>query len=82
MQRGSHYDSAVLDPADWINAPQAAGTDGSTSPRLLGVQLHTVHALIDRGELRAEVTVSNHRPKGRRSVRLRRQAVDEELAGL
>lgn len=61
------------DPAgDWINAPEAA--------ELLGLQLHTVYALIDRGELRAEVTVPAHRPKARRSVRLRRQAVDDYLA--
>ena len=53
---------------DWITVPAAA--------KLLGLQLHTVYALIDRSELAAEVT-SPPGPKRRRSVRLRRQAVDD-----
>ena len=43
-------DAGPLEAAgdDWIMAPEAA--------RLLGVQLHTVHHMIERGELAAEVT--------------------------
>ena len=55
---------------DWIIAPRAA--------ELLGVTLHTVYALIDRGELEAEVTVPPG-PRRRRSVRLRRTWVDEYI---
>lgn len=40
---------------DWIMAPEAA--------RLLGVQLHTVHHMIDRGELAAEVSYRTDRPR-------------------
>ena len=43
---------------------------------LLGVQFRTLSALIARGELPAEVTVPPG-PKRRRSVRLRRQDVEE-----
>jgi excisionase family DNA binding protein len=56
---------------DWIIAPRAA--------ELLGVTLHTVYALIERGELEAEVTVPTDRPKRRRSTRLRRAAVDDYI---
>ena len=56
---------------DWIIAPRAA--------ELLGVTLHSVYALIDRGQLEAEVTIPTDRPKRRRSIRLRRSAVDEYL---
>ena len=52
---------------DWLTAPQAA--------RLLGVQ----HALIDRGELAAEVTRPGDRPKRRRRIRIRPQDVDDYL---
>ena len=47
---------------EWVTVPMAA--------KLLGLQLHTVYALIDRGELPAEVTYPPG-PKRRRSVRLR-----------
>ena len=62
--------AAVPKPAadGWITVPAAA--------KLLGLQLHTVYALIDRGELAGEVTVLLG-PKRRRSVRLRRQDVDD-----
>ena len=56
--------------ADWITPRQAAD--------LLGVQFRTVYALIDRGQLRAEVTVPPP-PKRRPSVRLRRQDVDDYI---
>ena len=40
----------VPEPADdWITVPEAA--------RLLGLEPHTVYALIDRGELAGEVTL-------------------------
>jgi excisionase family DNA binding protein len=53
---------------DWIMAPEAA--------RLLGVQLHTVHHMIDRGELTAEVTSPTGRPRTRRRIRIRRHEVN------
>ena len=55
--------------ADWLSAPEAA--------TLLGLQLHTLHALIDRGELVAKVTRPDDRPTRRRRIRIRRQAVDD-----
>jgi excisionase family DNA binding protein len=54
---------------DWIMAPEAA--------RLLGVQLHTVHHMIERGELAAEVTYPTARPRTRRRIRIRRQEVND-----
>ena len=54
---------------DWINVPVAA--------KRLGVSLHTAYALIHRGDLHAEVVRTVMRPKGRRSVRLRRRDVDD-----
>ena len=54
---------------DWIMAPEAA--------RLLGVQLRTVHHMIDRGELAAEVTYPTARPRTRRRIRIRRQEVND-----
>ena len=54
---------------DWINVSVAA--------KRLGVSLHTAYALIHRGELHAEVVRTVVRPKGRRSVRLQRQEVDD-----
>ena len=39
----------------------------------------TLHALIDRGELAAEVTRPDDRPRRRRKIRIRRQAVDDYL---
>lgn len=56
---------------DWITVPAVA--------KLLGIRPHTVYALIDRGELGAEVTVPTDRPKRRRSIRIRRQGVDAYL---
>lgn len=68
----STYDPPVPDAAhEWITVSQAA--------RLLGLRPHTVYGLIDRGELRAEVTVPTDRPKRRRQVRLQPWAVDEYL---
>lgn len=55
---------------DWITVPHAA--------KLLGLALHSVYDLIDRGELAAEVTMPPG-PKRRRSVRLRRQDVQDYL---
>jgi len=54
---------------DWIMAPEAA--------RLLGLQLHTVHHMIDRGELAAEVSYPTDRPRPRRRIRIRRQEVND-----
>lgn len=54
---------------DWINVSAAA--------KRLGVSLHTAYSLIHRGELHAEVARTVVRPKGRRSVRLQRQDVDD-----
>lgn len=53
----------------WIGVPVAAS--------LLGLSLHKVYELIDCGDLAAEVTVSSARPRSRRTLRLRRAAVDE-----
>ena len=55
---------------EWLTLPMAA--------KLLGLQLHTVYALIDRGELSAEVTFPPG-PKRRRSVRLRHGDVADFL---
>ena len=55
---------------EWVTVPMAA--------KLLGLQLHTVYALIDRGELPAEVTFPPG-PKRRRSVRLRHGDVADFL---
>ena len=44
----------------------------------LGVQQNTVYALVDAGELVAEITVPSG-PKRRRSVRIRRGAVDDYI---
>ena len=52
---------------EWVMAPEAA--------RLLGVQLHTIYHMIDRGELSAEVTHPADRPRPRRRFRIRRQEV-------
>ena len=57
--------------AEWITVPQAA--------RLLGVTPHTAYALIDSGELHAEVTVPNDRPRRRRTYRLLQRDVDDFL---
>lgn len=54
---------------DWIMAPEAA--------RLLGVQLRTVHHMIDRGELAAEVIYPTGRPRTRRRIRIRRQETND-----
>ena len=56
---------------NWLTVPQTA--------RLLGLQLHTVYGLVDRGELEAEVIVPTDRRKRRRSVRVRRQAVEDYI---
>lgn len=62
----------VPEAADqWITAPQAA--------RRLGLALHTVYDLIDKGELEAEVVIPTDRPRRRRTVRLRRSAIDAFL---
>ena len=55
---------------DWVSAQNPA--------EVLGLQFRTIYALIDRGELRAEVSVPAG-PKRRRTVRLRRQDVREYL---
>ena len=53
---------------DWIGVPAAA--------RMLGLQLRTVHALIDRGDLAADVILPSPRSRSsRRSFRLRRRDV-------
>ncbi len=60
------YDpSSVIGGAgdDWLGVPAAA--------KLLGLQVHTVLALIDRGELPAEVTRITLRPRSRRTIQLR-----------
>jgi excisionase family DNA binding protein len=53
---------------DWLSAPEVA--------KLLRLELHTVHALINRGELQAEVT-NTGRPRARRAIRIQREAVDD-----
>jgi excisionase family DNA binding protein len=68
-ERDQHYDAAVsLAGDDWMSVPQTA--------KLLGLQLHTVRMLIDRGELPAEFVLPYPGPKSRRrAIRLRRQDV-------
>ena len=58
-------------PSDeWLTGPQAA--------KRLGLELHTVHALIDSGELAAEVLPPGQRSTGRRrTIRIRRKAIDD-----
>lgn len=52
-----------------MTAPEAA--------RLLGVQLRTVHHMIESGELAAEVTYPTGRPRTRRRIRIRREEVND-----
>ena len=52
---------------EWITPPRVA--------EWLGLRLRTVHALIDRGELPAEIIVG----RGRRNIRVRRRDVDDYL---
>ena len=55
-----------------MSAPEAA--------RRLGLQLHTVHALIDRGELAAEIVPPGKRSTGRRrDIRISREALDDYI---
>ncbi len=59
---------------DWITVPTAA--------KVLGLQTHTVYALIDQGEIPAEVrppavATRYNTPGKRRSVTLRRGDVDQ-----
>ncbi|MDQ6948560.1 MAG: DUF3024 domain-containing protein [Actinomycetota bacterium] len=57
---------------DWVSVPTAA--------RLLGVQAHTIHRLLDSGELAAEFTLPSPRPKSRRrAIRIRRADLDAFL---
>ena len=63
---------AVTSGGEWLSGPQAA--------KLLGLQLHTLHALIDRGELSADVIPPGNKSTGRRrSIRIQREAVDDFL---
>lgn len=61
----------VAETEQWILVPRVA--------ELLGVNPHTVYAMIDDGDLAAEVTTPIG-PKRRRRVRVRRSAVDDYLA--
>lgn len=54
-------------PAEWITVPQVA--------KLLGLEPHTVYALIHRGELGAVEMIAPG-PKRRRQLRVQRAAVD------
>ena len=55
---------------EWLSGPQAA--------KLLGLQLQTLHALIDRGELAADVVPPGNKSTGRRrSIRIRREVLDD-----
>ena len=51
----------------------------SDAAGLLGVALHTVRALIERGDVRGESFVPTDRPRRRRVVRLRPEDVDDYL---
>ena len=61
--------------------PEAAGEEWITPPKvaeMLGLKHRTIHALIDRGELRAEIVPPGKRGTGRRrAIRIRRQDVDD-----
>lgn len=52
---------------EWITPPRVA--------ERLGLRLRTVHGLIERGELPAEIIMG----RGRRNIRVRRQDVDDYL---
>ena len=77
MSTDSRCASDVYHPAvpgqaadDWITPPRAA--------ELLGLQLHTVHRLIERVDLVAEVVPPGRRNTGRRrDFRIRREALDD-----
>ena len=57
---------------EWLSGPQAA--------KLLGIELHTLHALINRGELAVDIAPPGKRNTGRRrDYRIRRQAIDDYL---
>ena len=59
----------------------AAGDEWMTAPAVvkwLGLQLHTVYALVDSSELVAEVTAPVA-PKLHRSVRIRRRDVEDYI---
>lgn len=63
---------AATSGEDRLSGPQAA--------KLLGLQLHTLHALIDRGELAADIVPPGDRSTGRRrAIRVRREAIDDFL---
>lgn len=64
------YDPAVPAADDEITVA-AAG-------KLLGLSQHALEALIERGELEAEVTMPT-RTRGHRRIRIRRSAVDDFL---
>jgi excisionase family DNA binding protein len=64
------YDPAVPAADDEITVA-AAG-------KLLGLSQHALEALIERGELEAEVTLPT-RTRGHRRIRIRRSAVDDFL---
>lgn len=62
---------AVAESSDeWMTVPAVA--------KRLGLQLHTVYALVDSGELAGEITVPPG-PKRRRSVRIRRREVEDYI---
>ena len=62
----------TADGDEWLSGPQAA--------KLLGIQLHTLHALINRGEPAVEIAPPRKRNTGRRSdFRIHREAIDDFL---
>lgn len=50
----------------------------AAAAKLLGLSQHSVEALVDRGELRAEVTLPT-RTRGHRRIRIHRSAIDAFL---
>lgn len=65
-----------------ISSMPAEGDEEITvqaAARLLGLDVRSVYALIDSGQLRADIDRPNARPKQRRVIHLRRRYVDECL---
>lgn len=57
---------------EWLSVPQAA--------KLLGLQLNTLHALIDRGDLAADILPPGKKSTGRRrAIRISREAIGDYL---
>ena len=78
----SHLPPTISAVASGGDDEITGGDDGITVPeaaRLHGMAVHSAYALIERGELHAEVVQLSARPRQRRSFRLTRRDVDDFL---